>query len=184
MKFVEGYEKITREGIPAEVYFKTSPYPAAKGYKGKSLKTSFNYRFRSIEEMNNHIEGFFKSVEVRTAEKVNRRNEKKAFHTTLKKDDILCGTWGYEQTNVNFYQVVEVSPTKKTVKIREIGAKQTYNAMGMCGTKMPVPGDFTSEVMTKKVGPGWNGKGNYINIKSYLGVSNWDGSPVSYSSYA
>lgn len=39
----------------------------------------------------------------------------------VKVGDIFYRSWGYDQTNVNFYQVVELSPSGKTAKLREIG---------------------------------------------------------------
>lgn len=38
---------------------------------------------------------------------------------------IFYESWGYDQTNVDFLQVIEVSPTKKTVICQMIGQKRT-----------------------------------------------------------
>ena len=39
----------------------------------------------------------------------------------MKKGDILVSSWGYEQTNIDFYKVVGVTP--KSVKIVKLGQK-------------------------------------------------------------
>lgn len=42
--------------------------------------------------------------------------------------DILCCSWGYDQTNIDYYQVVAV--TKASVKIREIAAQRVGGGTG------------------------------------------------------
>lgn len=42
--------------------------------------------------------------------------------------DILCCSWGYEQTNIDYYQVVAV--TKASVKIREIASQHVGGGTG------------------------------------------------------
>lgn len=42
------------------------------------------------------------------------------FRTTLEVGNVLESSWGYDQTNIDFYEVVEVSPCKRFVSIRKI----------------------------------------------------------------
>jgi hypothetical protein len=42
--------------------------------------------------------------------------------TAVKAGDIFYTSWGYDQTNVDFYLAIEVSKTGKTVKLRQIQA--------------------------------------------------------------
>ncbi|WP_407255116.1 hypothetical protein [Escherichia fergusonii] len=44
---------------------------------------------------------------------------------TVSVGDIFVSSWGYEQTNVTFYQVLSVHG-KKTVTVREIRANSEY----------------------------------------------------------
>lgn len=173
----EGSKEVKREGIDAVVYVGPGLY--AKGYRGKSDKSAFYFKFRTQEEMDSHINSFFDAIAFRNKDKEARRAKKAAFKTTLKVGDILTSSWGYEQTNVDFYQVVEVSPTEKTVKIREINKESKGNGLFMQGTCVPVPNAFISAPMLKKVQPD-----NYINLNSFSCAHLWGGEPVSYSSYA
>lgn len=66
--------------------------------------------------------------------------------------DIFYDSWGYEQTNVNFYQVVALRGAHTAV-VREIGALERETA-NMSGDAYPVRDCFVSEreytVRTKK----------------------------------
>jgi len=46
-----------------------------------------------------------------------------ATKTAVKVGDIFYTSWGYDQTNVDYYGVIEVSKSGKTVKLREVTAK-------------------------------------------------------------
>jgi hypothetical protein len=57
----------------------------------------------------------------------------------MKKGDILAYTWGYGQTNVDFYQVTRA--TAKSAWIRHI-KQDTVETGFMCGHTSPRPGEF------------------------------------------
>jgi len=63
--------------------------------------------------------------------------------------DVFASSWGYEQTNVNFYQVISTH-SKKTVTVREIRAA-THLTDSMVGYKIPVLDDFTGECLKRQV---------------------------------
>jgi hypothetical protein len=96
-----------------------------------------------------------------------------------KEGDILYSHWGWEQTNVDFYQVVKA--TEKSVWLREIGNTATYTSKTMSGDKMPIPGKFVNANVLKRKMPY---KGESIKIQSFIPAFRWNGLPVHYSSYA
>lgn len=57
--------------------------------------------------------------------------------------DIFFDVWGYDQTNVDFYQVVALKG-KHTAVLREIGSRDEYEP-GMCGLTSPRRDCFTSD---------------------------------------
>ena len=63
---------------------------------------------------------------------------------TVSVGDVFVSSWGYEQTNVTFYQVLSVHG-KKTVTVREIRANSEYTH-SMVGFKTP---DFGDELAIK-----------------------------------
>lgn len=60
---------------------------------------------------------------------------------SVKIGDMFSMSWGYDQTNVNYFQVTRV--TGKGVYVREIGAKSVENTQGfMCEQVVPNPNSF------------------------------------------
>ena len=63
---------------------------------------------------------------------------------------ILSYTWGYDQTNVDFFQVVERK--KMTVVVREIGLESVPGSEGhMCDRVKPAKDVFVGPPMTKRI---------------------------------
>lgn len=101
----------------------------------------------------------------------------------FKVGDILISTWGYDQTNVQWYQVVGV--TSKSVKIREIKGRVQETGF-MSGEAIPIPDAFTNNL--------WFGEQKTARVNSYGEVNitsdgritawKWDGNPERVSWYA
>lgn len=74
-----------------------------------------------------------------------RRSEAKRANlehrTALKVGDILYCTWGWEQTNVEFAQVVEVLPSGNTCKVRAI-CSRIEETGSMQGNAWPLKDNF------------------------------------------
>ena len=69
---------------------------------------------------------------------------------TFKVGDFLYQSWGYDQTNIDFFQIIEVLP--KSVKIRPISQIMVKNSEGfMCENVMPDKDNFTGESITRPV---------------------------------
>lgn len=91
---------------------------------------------------------------------------------TLKVGDILVSSWGYDQTNVDYYQVVAVSP-KGMVSIREIASEVAGDNYGPSGESVvPVKDKFVGEVMKNK-----RPHHGRIRISSSQSAYKWDGKP-------
>lgn len=89
--------------------------------------------------------------------------------------DLLSGSWGYEQTNVDFYQVVAVSGTMVT--IREV-ARYGYATGSMTEKVYPCKDKFIGEPLRKKV----NRYGR-VALESYRWLDKWDGAAEHASHY-
>jgi hypothetical protein len=99
----------------------------AIGFSGTKAKPDFNYMFRSPEERSTYIEKWLEGLRRGKAYKAERKAAKKAVSESpnpAKVGDILCSSWGYDQTNVDWYQVVETKG-KNTVVVRRIAANST-----------------------------------------------------------
>lgn len=91
--------------------------------------------------------------------------------------DILVCSWGYDQTNVDFYQVVSVSPNGGTCTIREIGVRRLPAGEGADGV-FAVRDHFIGEPMTGKRVQRSTGGGGY-SVLAFDGhhAHVWDGRP-------
>ena len=107
----------------------------------------------------------------------------------LKVGDIFDMSWGFDQTNVNFFQVTRVTP--KGVYVREIGYKGAGGEGFMCQNVVATPNVFLQRSQ-------WCGDGNTetlrkvgrIDGRPYLSFGRsycafrWDGKPTYNSWYA
>lgn len=154
--------------------------PCLHIFKGTGSKPIANFWYTSAENRQKSIDTFIESAEARIAAKEARKREKKQFKPTLKVGDILYTSWGYDQTNVDFFQVIEAKG--HFVKIREIESKQVDGSQGgMCCNVVAVKDAFLekSKPMRKKVG-----ENNRVRIHESANAYLWDGSECYSSWYA
>ncbi len=99
-----------------------------------------------------------------------RREERSNFKHDFQVGDFLYCSWGYDQTNIDFYKVVEVV-SDKTIRIQECAKKAVdYAEQG----SYVVPMDRTSgPIMTKRVGTSGD-----VKITSYQYATKWGGEPL------
>lgn len=93
---------------------------------------------------------------------------------------ILVSSWGYEQTNVDFYVVVEM--TAKMVKLLPLlkKSRQEDGFQSMAGTTTATKEtNFRGEILKKKIQTG-----DYVKIESYSHAHLWDGRKQYESWYA
>ena len=172
----KGAEERTRAGVGAVVYI--TGEKEALGFIGRARKPAWRYRFVSMERRDIYIERFFDQVQRLQDRRQVRRAERTEFRTALVVGDILFTTWGYEQTNVNFFQVIEVLPSGRSVRLRALKSEIKEHSRGaMCGVSTPIRDQFEGDPMLKRVIPGDRCASEYGNL------GKWEGRPVSCSWY-
>jgi hypothetical protein len=131
---------VDAEGTDAHILtYETAGVPYAIGFYGKAAKPAFHHRFRNEASRAQHIAGFISGRKQRADYMAKRREERKQPHP-LKEGSILHTSWGYDQTNVEWFQVTRVV-SERTVELREIAAEITET--GWCtGNCKPIPGAF------------------------------------------
>lgn len=94
-----------------------------------------------------------------------------------KPGDLFYTSWGYEQTNIDFYQVVRV--TRCTMVIREIG--NIYpDGYGWTGKTLPARDKFKGDTLTVR-----RDRCGYYQVKGHYMLHKTDETtPRRYSSYA
>jgi hypothetical protein len=107
----------------------------------------------------------------------------------VKVGDIYYASWGYDQTNIEYAQVVEISPTGKTVMCRMMNQTEVPGSQGFMSETV-MPSTQTGEVFRLRVktleDEALYLKGSYpfCNGKRYERFWKWDGKPKYQSHYA
>lgn len=148
--------------------------------KAKALKRGDHLKLRSEARREEWAQEQLEGAKSRADRVADRKEEDRAHRTSLVVGSIIYSTWGYEQTNVDFAEVVSVNPSGKTVMVRAISKRLESNEGGssMSGNAFPVPGSFNGEAKIfrpKKFDSGRMGDQHY---------SKWNGGPVYCSWYA
>lgn len=138
---------------------------SAKGFAGRKVKSDFFYKFPSAAVLQQYVSDWAKAKRDNEAERQAERAERNKPHS-LQVQDVLVSSWGYEQTNIEFFEVVRVVG-KSSVELREIrAAKKSDGAQSMTGTSLPVVGDYIGEVFRKKA----DARG-YVKLSSFNGAA-------------
>ncbi len=165
-------EKVS--GAYVFVFTNSSGEPCAHGYTAKAKKhASFRYRFLSRADREKRIARFFGAQRSWAEEKLERRAKANRPHN-MEVGHILEYSWGYEQTNIDFFQVVRTTP--KGVYIRPIASKHVDSTGYLQGKVVPDVDAFTGPEQFKRV------SNNSVSMPhGWCGL--WDGKPSFYSSY-
>jgi hypothetical protein len=92
---------------------------------------------------------------------------------------IFVSTWGYDQTNVDFYRVVR--STAASVWLQKVGQRVEEQTGYMSETVMPTE-QTCGEVFRRKVQ--MYGDTAYASINDYASAREWSGKPVMQTHYA
>jgi hypothetical protein len=133
----------------------------------------WQYSFRNEERAAEHMQETIDKVKRHEQRKAERKAKRNQPHT-LQVGDILTGSWGYDQTNVEYYKVVSV--TKHSATIEKLGLVKkdgdTY------ATYWVTPGSPTGKTFNKRVTAD-----NRISFECYS-LKPWDGKPKMQTEYA
>lgn len=145
---------------------------------GKAQKPAWNFRFLNEADRSKRIANQIAAIVSREEAKAARRAEAKKPHN-LETGMILSGSWGYDQTNVDFFEVVKVVG-KTMIEVERIGSQSATDAGNpayMTDKVVPNPEHRTGEITRHVVRHG--------SIKSprHGSASVWNGLPMYESSY-
>lgn len=163
-------------GKPVARMYKMAHAGYFKGHYKYVVGHYFNDEARREEWIKERIA----AIESVKKDKIDRKSAKAAARANMvnpfKVGDLLYDSWGYDQTNIDFYEIVEVKP--KSVVIREIGAVTVPGSEGMMSSRVkPNPGHYVGEPMLKPlvVSVGRDGKNPSYHISSRHGwISKYD----------
>jgi hypothetical protein len=145
-------------------------------FLGKSVKPRYHFQFMNEANREKREQEFVSACYASVKIKAEHKAAANAPHT-LKEGDILVSSWGYEQANVDFYQVVGVKG--RNVHLREIAAESIEATGHMSDRVIALKDRFVGDVMVKRA----NGY-NHVKMKSYATATPYDGRPHHRSWYA
>lgn len=161
-------------------------------YLGNSARHTFHYHFRSAEAMFKKINDTIETYIKRQEEKKDKRELLSSLNSILKASehfavgDIVYCSWGYEQTNIDFAQVVKVG--KKSIICKPINSSVVgQEENGMSCEVVAVKDDFIEDkeeftLFVKHCSYQVN-KVELAAYKKYYYYSKYDGRPLYKSWY-
>lgn len=102
----------------------------AVAFSGKRAKPDWNYTFQSEQTARAYIQKHADNVKAGEESMAQRKAERYDVHAPdhYKVGDLFYSSWGYDQTNIEFWKIVRVMP--KAVEIVAIGAKTVPGSEG------------------------------------------------------
>jgi len=146
--------------------------PSLKIWKGKQQNPYINFYFRDWEQRENKINEAKEMSDSRLKYKKQRDDENKSFVPSFEVGDIFASSWGYEQTQVDFYQVIEKNGVH-TATLQKISYNTVEGSDGhdYCNVVAIKDSFVDSDTFKRRVTK------NGIKICSVASASKWDGRP-------
>lgn len=115
---------------------------------GMKRPPRYVYKAHTPEEYDKAMERIRQEAERfrRHDEAVARSSEE--FRRSLRVGDILYSSWGWEQTNIDFYQVIAIRGS--AIDLRQLDQRTTEDGY-MCGTTVPLPDVFKGKTHTHRL---------------------------------
>lgn len=151
----EGYElSWDDQDLGIQIYYKDEVSPSGKAivgglcFVGKAVKPTWFYRFRNGQERIDEVTSTFKRVRERAEYKATKKAEIASIKHDVKVGDIFQSLWGYDQTNIDYYEVVAVAGKTATIRpIRSLVDSDGY----LQGNCVPSPSNFKGDAFKKLI---------------------------------
>lgn len=136
---------------------------------------------KAVERFNRIIEDHNRYAQQKEEQKQAYKDEAKDLFDKTQIGDIWAGSWGYDATFWDFYQVV--GKKGSTLQFKELIKSRNYEDLNYgpasLGKVMPVKDKFASdEVINKRVTSGYG-----VKMNSYKYIHPWDGKPKEEDDY-
>lgn len=138
---------------------------AVIAYAGKRTRHDAHYTMRDRAQALQWAGEYMDKQQARARRQAERRAEKAAKRAAghkLQVGDVLRCSWGYDQTNIDYYEVTRLIG-RRMVEIRELGEESVGDGY-MTGDCVPRPGHYIGEPMRKVVS---DYDGQSVRIASY-----------------
>ncbi|NJO58756.1 MAG: hypothetical protein HC836_10535 [Richelia sp. RM2_1_2] len=156
------------DGI-AYLYTKKTTWGFVAFHGTRSAKPDLHYTYNTEVARNKAVAKFFESRKEITDWKIENRSSKSG--RDLKVGDIVYASWGYDQTNIDFYQVVALKGNVSVV-VRKIAQHTVKCAGPMSERVVAVKDQFIGLELTRRC------RKTYVRIDDVRSASIWDGRPL------
>jgi hypothetical protein len=144
----QGYTLIAKdERFGFEVYQSNSPRIVAMAFGGKRTKPDWHFQFKDETRLKAKIEETLQGFMEWNERKAKYKAERTKPHN-VQVGDIFRASWGYDQTNIDFYECTKVIGS--TIEICEIAQMSKDNGF-MTGECVPSQGHYIGKPMRKRV---------------------------------
>lgn len=151
-------------------------------FTGKAQKPSIFSGYGSAQRRQEVVESWLANISEHAAMKAQNRQAKKEAVCPFKEGDIISGSWGYDQTNVEFFEIVAAKGRKVT--IRELGHASIKGSEGfMCESVVPNHGCYIGEPEVH-IAQTYSGDSWYIKLHDSCSLHLWEGDKRYKSWYA
>lgn len=157
------YDVPTRHRVGALVFFAAQAKPV------------WHYTFKDEAAREAAIRRAFEGRRASLAFKAEQKAKRSQPHK-LEAGHVLVSTWGYEQTNVDFYQVTRVV-SATMVEVRPIGQTTIQDTGWASGKAVPLIDGFTGPASRHRVT--W---GDHVKV-GHRHARLWEGRPVAWTAY-
>lgn len=148
------------------------PTFSAGAWAGKADKPLWNHYYRNENQRERKIQDTIQAYQYRVEAKRQRMEERKNFQHGFQVGDILVASWGYDQTQNDWFQVVALYG--KAIGIREIESEVVSRSTG-ADMRVGLPDRFTGPLL-KKIPQGSGGQA-HVKIHNSATAYKWDGKP-------
>ena len=186
----KGFITVTLKGCNGQAFIKQfNDHVVVAAFEGRKVKPAFRCTVDSMLKAAELIT-LWQSELLAAIEKKAAKPAKKQPTHNVQVGDVFYSSWGYEQTNINFFQVVKIS--NSFVEIMEIHKTCEYT-QAMSGECYPLPGDFVKNANKIRRKVNFSYGDTYLKIEDYmyaypLGYTEIDGKKIynkkDFSSYA
>ena len=140
---------------------------SAIAFHGKAQRPDWHIGFHSAERRQQRITEYVAAIQAHADKKAADRKARSEWQHGIKVGDIFRTSWGYDQTNIEFFEVTKVMG--KSVEIREIAQdrEETAWCQGNC---VPLAGRYTGKPRVKIPQRGYKGEPT-ISIYSFASAT-------------
>lgn len=142
----------------------------------RGYKPQVNFNFKTFAARTEYVAQYQNRIDKDLEAEKEREEKAKEKNDQYQPGAILYASWGYEQTNIDFYLIVARSGN--TVTLQEIGQDKIYDQRTDSGKCTPNQEIKKGDPFKKRLSPYGGTK-----LNSYKYASLYDGRPLSWSSW-